>query len=90
MAPEMFLAFFVLKELHELIWVLRQLSSLCPSGVVEDELARRIAELEIRALGGRREIAWLDVAQCRRDCQVFLELVDWQHNERKKASTGVE
>ena len=79
-ADEIFRAFYALKELHELIFVLRQLVELSPEARLDRRIEERVAELEALARGEGPPIADVDVDALRRANQDLVKGVEVARN----------
>ena len=77
MAREIFDTFYKLKELHELIWVLRLTLSACPEGPERDRVAARIEEVEGHAHMDASATRALDIDDLRRGSQSAVDAVHW-------------
>jgi uncharacterized protein YjbI with pentapeptide repeats len=71
-AAVMFAAFQAMRQLHELIWHLREARSLRAAAELRGALDEAIAETELLADGGAEALAALDVTAHRRDVQTLL------------------
>lgn len=75
-AEKMFATFYVLKELHELMWVLHRLMELNPRSRLDRKIKKRIAKLEGLARGTPASIRGLDVDQLVRENQDLVTKVE--------------
>jgi hypothetical protein len=71
-APEMFAAFMVMRQLHELLWLLAGAMELEPARPLRGELAAALDHVEGLTRLGPAELAALDVAACRREASALL------------------
>ncbi len=72
LAGQMFAAFGVLRQVHELLWYLREALALSPAGPLAGELSSASAELERRAGAGADELTGLDVGELRGEVNPLL------------------
>ena len=68
-------AFYKLKELFELIWVLKVTGSICPNGPERESIERQINALETYATLDLEAIQSLDVDRLGRDSQADVDSV---------------
>ncbi|WP_461008548.1 pentapeptide repeat-containing protein [Streptomyces capparidis] len=74
-AHPMFAVFPVVRQLHEMLWYLREALELPRARPVNGELRRAADEVESAAAGGAAELAALDVAALRQDVGELLARV---------------
>jgi hypothetical protein len=86
LAMEMFEAFTVMRQLHQLLWYLTDARSLAPPGQLHDELDRALAETEALTRLGPKAMLDLDVAGHRAAVDTFL--VQVSELIRTKAVSG--
>jgi uncharacterized protein YjbI with pentapeptide repeats len=72
-AGQMFAAFEVMRQLHELLWYLGEALALVQPGPLCSELARALDETERLTLGAPRELAELDATAHRQDVNALLQ-----------------
>ena len=87
-AQEVFDTFYKLKELHELIWVLRLTLNACADGPERDKVAERIAEVESKAYLDAAATQALDVNALRRGSQSAIDDLHWNVTIRRKGEQG--
>ncbi len=87
-AQEVFDTFYKLKELHELIWVLRLTLSACADGPERDKVSERIAEVESKAHLDAAATQALDVNALRRGSQSAIDGVHWNVTIGRKGEQG--
>lgn len=74
-AAQMFSAFTIMRQLHELLWYLHEASTLAAARPLAAEIGRALAETERRTRFSPDDLARLDVAAHRRDVGDLLRRV---------------
>lgn len=77
----MFTAFFIVKELHELIWALLKLASLCPDADLRSQISEKASALEQLTFQGEHRLGMVDMAAQKRENRGFADLVEVARNE---------
>lgn len=71
-ASEMFAVFPVMRQLHELLWYLRQALSLAATQLIHGELAAAREQLEVLTTAEPDALLGLDLPRCREEANVLL------------------
>ena len=72
----MFTTFFVVKELHELIWALTQLADVCPATELRSRIYAKALELQQLTFQGEQLLSAVDVAACKKENRELADLVE--------------
>lgn len=77
----MFAVFFIIKELHELIWALLKLAKLCPDTDLRSQIREKASELEQLTFQGTEILGAVDATAHRRENRRFADMVEAARRE---------
>jgi hypothetical protein len=77
----MFAAFFIVKKLHELIWALLKLATLCPDTDLRSQINEKASALEQITFQGEHRLGMVDMAAQKRENRGFADMVEVARSE---------
>jgi hypothetical protein len=77
----MFAAFFIVKELHELIWALLKLASLCPDAGLRSQINEKASALEQLTFQDEHILGTVDMTALMRENRGFASMVEAARGE---------
>lgn len=80
-SKRMFAAFFMVKELHELIWALLKLAKLCPDTDLRSQIHEKASALEQLTFQGEHILGMVDMAAQKRENRGFADMVEAARGE---------
>jgi hypothetical protein len=75
-AARLFATFFIVKELHEMIWALTKLAALCPDADLCARIQAKASELQRLTFQGEQMLSVVDVAGRKKENRELADLVE--------------